>query len=301
MKRTGIIGLGTITKYYLKGLKASDCLSLAAVCDELNRPVSLEYFEEFPFYYDYKEMIEKENLEYVIISTPPKSHYDIAMYALKMGVNVIIEKPAVLDIGQYEDLLETARSNGVIFEVMYHWQNGSEVIAFNEEYNSSKISEIHVTVLDPYSDDGKTINVDKIKLCGAWVDSGVNILSMIKTWLPFETFELESFKLERCQQTDLPIAVSVNLKIDGVTAYITVDWTQHINNKSSYVIYDGRKVEIKHSEQVVVDGDFCRRYDDMERLQHHYFNYFKNYKECIDVSGSYKIHSFLLKINDRLG
>lgn len=300
MKRVGIIGLGTITKNYLKGLLESEFLSLTAVCDRLENSVSKDFFKEYPFYFDYKHMIQEENLDYVIISTPPASHYEISMYAMMHGVNVILEKPAVLDLVQYQQLVETAHENNVIFEVMYHWQNGSEVLAFNGQYDVKRISKIHVTVLDPYSDDGLTINEDKVKLCGAWVDSGVNILSMIKMWLPFDSYKLVDCKVQRCQKTDLPICVEVHLELDGVLLAICVDWTKHRNDKSSYVIYDGRKVEIRHSQQAIVDEDTVKLYDDMERLQHHYYNYFKNYREIIDKDASYKIHWLLLELDHML-
>lgn len=297
MKKAGIIGLGTITKYYLKGLEESKVLKLVATCDVLEQAVSRSYFSEYPFYLDYKEMIEVEDLDYVVISTPPASHYEIASYALEHGVNVIVEKPAVLDLDKYEELVELARSQGRIFEVMYHWQNGSEVLGFNEHFDTSKISEIHVTVLDPYSQDAVTINDDKVKLSGAWVDSGVNSLSMIKMWLDFEALEVIDTNIQKCEKTGLPIYADVELLIDGVKAFITVDWRKHINHKESWVILDGEKIEIRHSDQSIVREVLEMKYDDMERLQHHYYNYFSRYDENVDVEASYRIHKVLLDVN----
>ena len=71
MLNAGIIGMGTISKYYLKGLSASSCLELVAICDTNADFASRPLFKDYPFYEDYLEMIEKEGLDYVIISTPP--------------------------------------------------------------------------------------------------------------------------------------------------------------------------------------------------------------------------------------
>lgn len=300
MKRAGIIGLGTITKYYLEGLEASTCLELVATCDLLPRAASRKQFFDYEFYTDYKEMIAKEDLEYLIISTPPASHYEIAMYAMEQGLNVIVEKPAVTNLSQYEELMKKSQEKQVIFEVVYHWQNGSEVISFNNLFDTSKITEIGVTVLDPYSDDGVTINEDKVKLCGAWIDSGVNSLSMIKTWLSFETLEVLDVEVQRCEKTDLPIYAKANLVIDGVKTSICIDWRQGINRKESYVVLGGERYEIKHSDQSIIDGFIEMKFDDMERLAHHYYNYFKNYEESVDAESSYRIHKFLLEVNDKL-
>ena len=233
MKKVGIIGLGTITEYYLEGIKNSNTLELTAVCDTLINSVSKKYYEEYPFYLDYKEMIIKEGLDYIIISTPPKSHFEIAKYALENNVNVIVEKPATTNLKDLQYLMDLANQQNLIFEVMYHWQNGSEVIKFNEIYNKEEIKEIHTTVLDPYSSDEKNIDEAKVKLLGTWIDSGVNILSMIKMWLPFKSLVINNIKVQKCEKTKLPINVSVNALIDNVKVLINIDWTKHQNVKES--------------------------------------------------------------------
>ena len=86
-KRTGIIGLGTISKYYMDGIRESSILQLCAVCDLVKDAPSKECYKEYLFYTDYKEMIAKEQLDYVIISTPPATHNSIATYALENSVN----------------------------------------------------------------------------------------------------------------------------------------------------------------------------------------------------------------------
>ncbi len=300
MKKVGIIGLGTITEYYLEGLKNSKVLELTAVCDTLINSVSKKYYEEYPFYLDYKEMIEKEGLDYIIISTPPKSHFEIAKYALENNVNVIVEKPATTNLKDLKYLMDLAKQNNLIFEVMYHWQNGSEVIKFNELYKKERITEINTTVLDPYSSDEINIDEVKIKLLGTWIDSGVNILSMIKMWLPFNTLDINNIFVKKCEKTNLPINVSIDILIDNVKVLINIDWTKHQNVKESYLVYDNRKIKIDHSNQCIIDEEKIIKLDDMVRLRRHYYNYFKNYNENNDDEGTYLIHKFLFEVSDKL-
>ena len=151
MKKTGLIGLGTISQYYINGLKESSVLDLIATCDLNENAFSKPLFSNHRFYKDYKLMIENEELEYIIISTPPNSHFEIAKYALEHNVNVLIEKPATTSLEELEYLLELSKKKKLIFHVMYHWQNGTEVIKFNDLFEKNKIQEIKTTVLDPYS------------------------------------------------------------------------------------------------------------------------------------------------------
>ena len=302
MKNVGIIGLGTITQYYLEGLNDSTYLNLIAVCDTLKNPVSKEIFKDYHFYLDYKEMIEKENLDYIIISTPPKSHFEIAKYALERNVNVMVEKPATSNLEDLVYLMDLAQSKNLIFEVMYHWQNGSEVIKFNELYDKTKITEINTQVLDPYSNDGITINDDKVKLLGTWVDSGVNILSMIKMWLPFNDITIKNLKTKKCEKTQLPIYIDIELLIDNVKTNINIDWTIHKNKKESFVIYDNKKIIIDHSNQTIIDQGQNKiiELNDMIRLRRHYYNYFTNYKEITNSNMTYLIHKVLFEIRENI-
>ena len=300
MKRTAIIGLGTVTKYYLCGLEASEVLELCAVCDTREDAASRETFSCYPFYTDYKKMIEAEKLDLVIISTPPATHFEIAAYALSHGVDVICEKPIVLSMDEYRALLAVAAEHGTRLDAMYHWQNGIEVLYFNEKYDKSKISEIHTTVLDAYSADGEVIDLQKRKLMGAWVDSGVNILSMIKMWLPFDTLKIKNIETQICPESRLPIYACASLEIDGIPTYITVDWRKHTNKKSSYLIYDGERMDIDHSAQEIRYAGETFSIGVMERMKQHYYQYFKSYRADGDTSASLKIHTILLEVNDRI-
>ncbi len=296
MKTIALIGLGTITKHYAYGLANSSTLSLCAVCDIVKHPKSLDSVPSCPFYTDYKEMIDAVKPDYVMISTPPSTHFEIAEYALTHSVNVIVEKPAVLCIEDYDRLANLARKENLVFEVAFHWQKGSEVERFGALYDPKRISEISVSVLDPYSADGLSINDDKVNLMGAWIDSGVNILSMIRLWLPFDAVSIESLELQRCTKTGLPIMIDARLKIDGVPTRILVDWRKNVNQKCTELVYEGRKITIRHSMQRIEDGDQIIDCCQMPRLAQHYYSYFADYKESADQTSARDIHRILLEV-----
>ncbi len=300
MKRTGIIGLGVISKYYKKGLEASSYLSLTAVCDINDNAVSRSLYFQYPFYTDYIQMIEKENIEYVVISTEPSTHYTIAKSCLNHGVSVIVEKPAATHIKEYDELADIAMENGLVFEVMYHFQTAPEVLGFNKYFDSSRISSANIEIYDPYSIDGKTIIGDRQCLCGAWLDSGVNALSMLKCWLPFEKVELISHNTNRCSDTSYPIFADVSLLIDGVKVNIKVNWQKQVNLKTATLVYDGNPMIINSTEQKIIYKDKEYNFASMERLQAHYYNYFKIFKGESKERNSRKINETLLFVNEKL-
>ena len=73
------------------------------------------YEEKFQFrpnvYEDYKEMIEKENLDGVFITAPDFLHEEMGIFALEHKVPVYMEKPLALSIAGADRILEAAYRN----------------------------------------------------------------------------------------------------------------------------------------------------------------------------------------------
>lgn len=69
----------------------------------------------------YREAIDSLNpKDAVIIFTPDDTHYDIAMYAIKKGLHVLLTKPAVKTIQHHIELEMEASKNGVLVQIEFH-------------------------------------------------------------------------------------------------------------------------------------------------------------------------------------
>ncbi|MGI6714465.1 MAG: Gfo/Idh/MocA family protein [Bacilli bacterium] len=319
--RTGLIGLGNISLKYVKGLKEATFFDLVAVCDTNQDAIGLTIYKKQRFYQSHEEMIQNEKLDYVIIATPPKTHFEIAKYALEHNVNIIIEKPLTLCGKEMESLFALAREKKLVFNTSFHWQNGTEVKYFNRNFDVKKIEEIHISVNDPYSADGDNIEQDKIPLEGAFIDSGVNALSLIKMWLPFEDIKLIKRDFLIAKNVDLPIYYQVKALIDKVPITITVDWRKPINLKVTRLVYEGKPFIIHHSKQMLFFENQEYRFDTseisqtrtnatkrgvipapprtnnefqtMDRMERHYFNFFTNFKGKSNIAMTRNIHRAL--------
>ena len=62
-------------------------------------------------YEDYREMIDRENLDGVIVTTPDFLHEEHAVYALEHKVPVYLEKPIAISIESADRILEAAYRN----------------------------------------------------------------------------------------------------------------------------------------------------------------------------------------------
>lgn len=297
MKKTGLIGLGSISKHIFYGIQFSKMLKLVSCADVDEKTKEKANENNCSFFTDYIEMIKQEKLEYVIIATPPSTHYDIIKNCLNAGVNVLVEKPAVLDLNQWDEVVALAKQKNLHFEVIYHWQNGEEIKKI-KNFDLSVVKNIKISSNDPYSQDGKTALPDRVALGGSWIDSGINILSVLQIYLPLNTYKILKVENVFCEQTNIPIASKVDLLIDSVNVEIEIDWRNNLNQKITELGFDDEKIILHHSHQSIIRNGEEEVYSTEVRMNKHYKNYFSRDNHNVDLIGGRKIHEILLKVRD---
>lgn len=121
MIKVGIVGLGKMGLSHQALLNAHPNVDLAAVCDSSGflRGV-LEKHSGVTAYGDYGEMLERADLEAVVIATPSRSHAEMVEAAISRGLHVFCEKPLTLDPDAATRLDRLGRERGVVTQVGYH-------------------------------------------------------------------------------------------------------------------------------------------------------------------------------------
>ena len=73
--RAGVVGVGFIGAAHIEAVRRLGYVEVAAICDNIPDPSGIaERLSVERWYTDYREMIEKENLDVVHICTPNVSH-----------------------------------------------------------------------------------------------------------------------------------------------------------------------------------------------------------------------------------
>ena len=299
-KKVCLIGLGVITQRYWGGFSECALFRLSAVADINPDAVSRSLYKDYPYYEDYQEMLRREQPDYVIISTPPQTHFEIARYCLEQGVHVVIEKPVTVCLEELDQLISLAKANNLVFKTLFHWHGGLETKAFTSDWDYRKISRIQVSVRDPYCTQEGVILPDRRPLMGAWIDSGVNILSMIRLWTPMDSCQILKTECRRCPETGLPVYAHAELLLDGIPTDLTVDWTQGIDQKESCLFVDGQTVYINHSAQKLSTPTKTVSYAQRPRMDEHYLQLFRQMDEIPNTVFSRRVHEILFKVNKAL-
>ena len=73
-------------------------------------------------YTDYKEMLDKEQPDFVDIITQPPSHLELCTYAAQRGIHVICQKPLAPTYEESRQIVENMEQAGVRFMVHENWR-----------------------------------------------------------------------------------------------------------------------------------------------------------------------------------
>ncbi len=112
--RAALIGAGQIARQHLACLERLPGVEVAAVCDL--SPATAECAAErhgIPSWFtDHRAMLREARPDVVHVTTPPTSHFRLAMDALEAGAHVVVEKPVTASFPELEALLRRAVEQG---------------------------------------------------------------------------------------------------------------------------------------------------------------------------------------------
>ena len=127
--RLGFIGLGRQSMFLLNGFIQIPGVRVLAGCDvygikrtRFERRVN-EYYErvgkksEVETYERYEDLLERKDIDAVVIAVPDHSHAMIAIAACKAGKDIYLEKPMTFTIKEGQELKKTVRENNRILGI----------------------------------------------------------------------------------------------------------------------------------------------------------------------------------------
>lgn len=119
----GLIGAGAMANsVHYPSLHDFKDVNMVALCDlvEGKLNATAEKFGIPKKYKDYREMIEKEDLDAVYILMPPHHLFDLVIYALQKKLHVFIEKPPAITTFQVQSMARVAKENGCLTMVGFN-------------------------------------------------------------------------------------------------------------------------------------------------------------------------------------
>ncbi|MGG7439988.1 Gfo/Idh/MocA family oxidoreductase [Chryseobacterium arthrosphaerae] len=109
---------------------------------ERSKEESKDKYPEATIYRSVEEMLEKADIELVIINTPVQTHYEYARKALEAGKNIIVEKPFTVNVSEAEELVRLAEDKGLFLSVYQNRRFDRDFLKVKEILSSDKLGNI---------------------------------------------------------------------------------------------------------------------------------------------------------------
>jgi predicted dehydrogenase len=114
--KIGVVGCGVVAAaYYLPYVMGMENAELIAVCDrfETRTAACARLFGARQQYQDYNEMIERADIEAVLILTAPGTHVPFTLKAVEAGKHVLLQKPMATSMEDARKIAAAVRQHKV--------------------------------------------------------------------------------------------------------------------------------------------------------------------------------------------
>jgi predicted dehydrogenase len=182
--RIGVIGTSWYSEFlHVAKIKELSGADLIAICGR-NRIRAEELAANYSIaqvYTDYQEMIERANLQALVVAAPDDLHYPITMAALEAGLHVLCEKPMALKGSQAKAMLEKAQAVGVKHMVCftYRWIPAYKYLKqLLDQGYLGRCYQINFHFVGDYGNDEYSWHVDKKRSDGPLGDFGSHLIDL---------------------------------------------------------------------------------------------------------------------------
>jgi len=174
--RYGIVGVGGMGSGHARTMAGVRECVLTAVCD-IDATVAQNVGDAFdvPHCTDYHELIDRDDVDAIIVATPHYYHPEITIYALEQGKPAISEKPVAVTVAAADAMVEAAQRTGTPFGVMHQsrtepiWQAAHKIVS------EGRLGEIYRTML-VYADFRSQAYYNSAGWRATWAGEGGGVL-----------------------------------------------------------------------------------------------------------------------------
>ena len=157
--KAGVIGTGFIGVAHVEALRRLGNIEVVAITDTQDHKIKAEMMNIPNSFADYKEMMDTLELDMIHICTPNNTHHEIAMYAMKKGINVVCEKPMTKTADEAKEMYEYAKEHNIVNAVNFHNRFNPMVHQIKRMASGGELGEI-ISVHGGYVQDWLLLETD---------------------------------------------------------------------------------------------------------------------------------------------
>ncbi|TQK20729.1 putative dehydrogenase [Microbacterium sp. SLBN-154] len=152
MLRIGIIGVGNIADEHIRGYLTfpdrCEIVALADLSQDKSEQKRIAFgLENAVAYRDAAHLLSEADVDLVSIASPPSSHAELSIAALRAGIHVIVEKPMAPSLEECDAMLTAQRESGRLLSVVAQNRFRDDLMILKEVLDSGLVGSIsHVRI-----------------------------------------------------------------------------------------------------------------------------------------------------------
>lgn len=217
--RTAVVGLGYWGPNLVRNLIDLETAELVAICDHDPDRLALigRRYPSVKRVSDVQELIDDQEIEAVVVSTPVSTHCSIGLATLAAGKHLFVEKPLAASEREAAELVALAKQRGMCLMPGHTFLYSPPVVAVRELVASGTLGELQFI-----SSSRVNLGLHQSDISVVW-DLGPHDFSILQYWLG-ETPTHVSATARACVGT-VPDVAFVSLEFpSGVIAHVELSW-----------------------------------------------------------------------------
>lgn len=247
----GGIGIGNRGTYDLGCFLEQKDVQFVAVCDvkQARRDAVKKIVDErygnqnCDRYHDFRELLDRRDIDAVLIATGPNWHATAAMNAAKAGKDMYCEKPCTKNIAQSLTLAETMRRTGRVFQAGTQRRNLPHFAFACELARTGKLGKLKKVFAHPAGMQAVTSGWLPAENVPAKDVVDWNMYLGPAAWRPFNAKLLDGFNFE---------------KGGGLVGGGVLEWGSHCVDLCQWAVGDGLLAPVEYNAPK--DGQLVARY-----------------------------------------
>jgi predicted dehydrogenase len=149
MINIGVLGLGKMGKLHLMNCKFIDGVNVTAVADASEKNLKWAKSRGIEnVYKDYAELIEKSDVDAVIITLPHFLHVKSGILAMENGIDVFMEKPLANTAAEGEMIVEAVRKHNRKFMIGCNCRFIDAIEKLKGMYDNGMLGDVEIATLE---------------------------------------------------------------------------------------------------------------------------------------------------------
>ena len=134
--RLGVVGCGGRGRGVMRAFLKNPAVKVSAVCDVYSERIdqALEHATDARGFRDHRKLLDKKDIDAVLVATPDQWHADIVIDAARAGKDIYVEKPLTLTIEEGPRIVKEVRVHNRVCQVGMQQRSGKHYLQAKEEY-----------------------------------------------------------------------------------------------------------------------------------------------------------------------